>query len=233
MVADKYGLAQRFAARCLSENWGVVLGVAEAIRSRGVSIPQAKDAEAVEEYFKAHVPVAVWETAQGYVDAVVEEWNVAAGGLSARDKQGKAKDALSALLSGDQAALVSHYGHSGVEGAQMAVMQAQAAVEQAKDQRQRAEAQSRLEKAQKRCEDAQQADRGRRLAALMIILGPDYSLAGEYDAVEQVARAVMDSDEATGRDGEGDKEGDDADFDHGQEAPKVAKSPILPKFLKK
>ncbi|MGV0438075.1 hypothetical protein ACUY2L_02625 [Corynebacterium mastitidis] len=56
-------LVRRFAARVFGENWPVVLGVAEVIRSRGVAVPQVGDVQAVDEYFKAHVPVAVWEAA--------------------------------------------------------------------------------------------------------------------------------------------------------------------------
>ncbi|KQB84089.1 hypothetical protein Cocul_00885 [Corynebacterium oculi] len=240
-------LVRRFAARCFSENWPVVLGVAEAIRSQGRVVPQVSDVQVVEEFFKAHVPVAVWESALGYADAVVEEWEVAAGGVSQREKARRSRTALTALLEGDSSALMQQGAHGGLENAQMELMAAKAAVSQTKDHRQRAEAEAKVAKAQARVQEHQDKARARRLAALMVVLGREYSLAEEYEQVVALADGCVDPDDARGDDqqhGEDEADQDVAAFISG-EVPTLEKQSegdgsaakmqgsILPKFLKK
>ncbi|WPF66680.1 MULTISPECIES: hypothetical protein [unclassified Corynebacterium] len=74
------------------------------------AIARDRDVQVVEEFFKAHVPVAVWESALGYADAVVEEWEVAAGGVSQREKARRSRTVLTALLEGDSSALMQQGG---------------------------------------------------------------------------------------------------------------------------
>ncbi|MGV0340736.1 hypothetical protein [Corynebacterium mastitidis] len=242
-------LVRRFAARVFGENWPVVLGVAEVIRSRGVAVPQVGDVQAVDEYFKAHVPVAVWEAAQGYADAVVEEWEVASGALSQRSRAQRSKTALTALLQGDQSVLLQQQARGGVESAQMDLMMAQAAVGQAKDQRQRAEAEAKVAKARARVQEHQDKAQARRLAALVVVLGREYSLADEYEKIVGLVGPEADGDAHVDREAAPDNDEDNQDevaggvLQHGaggqvqgdgdREVPRVSKSPILPKFLKK
>ncbi|MGV0438344.1 hypothetical protein ACUY2L_04060 [Corynebacterium mastitidis] len=220
--------------------------MAEAIRQRAVAVPQVGDVQAVEEYFKAHVPVATWESAQGYPDAVVEEWEVAAGALSLREKMQQSRSALTSLANGDQSALLRQQAQGGELGSLADLLQAQAAVEKAKDHRQRAAAEKRLNEVKTRLQAQQGKANRRRLAALMVILGPEYSLPEEYEKVAGLAVST-----------EKDKAADKPEASQESEAPRqdaatsstlpealvekkpsenageVSKSPILPKFLKK
>ncbi|MGV0436336.1 hypothetical protein ACUY2R_05095 [Corynebacterium mastitidis] len=249
MTDNENVLVRKFAARCFGENWPVVLGVAEAIRQRAVAVPQVGDVQAVEEYFKAHVPVATWESAQKYADAVIEEWEVATGALSQREKAQRSKAALAALLDGDQSVLLQQQAYGGVEGAQAGLMMAQAAVQQAKDHRQRADAEAKVAKAQGKLLENQEKIRARRLAALMVVLGPEYSLPEEYEKVAGLAVSTEKDKAATKPEASQESEAPRQDAataptlkeapvekkssENAGEMPKVSKSPILPKFLKK
>lgn len=249
MTDNENMLVRKFVARCFGENWPVVLGVAEAIRHRAVAVPQVGDVQAVEEYSKAHAPVAIWEAAQGYADAVVEEWEVAAGALSLREKMQQNRSALTSLANGDQSALLRQQAQGGELGSLADLFQAQAAVQQAKDHRQRAAAENKLNEVKKKLQAQQDKANRRRLAALMVILGPEYSLPEEYEKIAGLAVSTEKDKAATkpeaSKPGEAPRQDaataptlkeapvEKKPSENAGEMPKVSKSPILPKFLKK
>lgn len=193
-------LLRQYAVRRLGENWPVVLMVAEAIRSKGVAMPRVDDPQLVMEFCNENIPAGKMERAKAHGQAILDEWQRAAGEPTQAEIAAQAQKRLAQALSGGNDPMTTpgqmvmgtpeQQAQQQLIQEQMQYQQAQQQLEAAKDQREAAaaqkavsKAQAAVAKAQQKLEQIQGGKQANQLAAVVVALGKENTPAGVYEQV--------------------------------------------------